>query len=118
WSLPWSVLLSTPVAVAGAFVGLRARGLDNNIYAKIGVIMLIGVSAKNAILIVEFAKAELQKGASLVDAALTGARRRLRPILMTSFAFIFGLLPLWNALGAGALALRLIGTVTITGMVF
>src|SRR4029077_21118422 len=76
------------------------------------------LSAKNAILIVEFAKAELDKGAELVDAALTGARRRLRPILMTSFAFIFGLFPLWNALGAGGLARRLIGTVTITGMLF
>jgi len=118
WSLPWSVLLSTPVAVAGAYIGLWARGLDNNVYAQIGLIMLIGLSAKNAILIVEYAKAELEKGASLVDAALNGARRRLRPILMTSFAFIFGLLPLWNALGAGALARRLIGTVTITGMLF
>ncbi len=118
WSLPWSVLLSTPVAVAGAYVGLWARGLENNVYAQIGLLMLIGLSAKNAILIVEYAKAELEKGASLVDAALNGARRRLRPILMTSFAFIFGLMPLWNALGAGAVARRLIGTVTITGMVF
>ena len=118
WSLPWSVLLSTPVAVAGAYVGLWARGLEDNVYAQIGLLMLIGLSAKNAILIVEYAKAELEKGASLVDAALNGARRRLRPILMTSFAFIFGLMPLWNALGAGAVARRLIGTVTITGMLF
>ena len=118
WSLPFSVLLSTPIAVAGAFVGLWMRRLDNNVYAQIGLIMLIGLSAKNAILIVEYAKAELEKGASLVDAALNGARRRLRPILMTSFAFIFGLMPLWNALGAGAVARRLIGTVTITGMLF
>ena len=118
WSLPWSVLLSTPVAVAGAYVGLWARGLENNVYAQIGLLMLIGLSAKNAILIVEYAKAELEKGASLVDAALNGARRRLRPILMTSFAFIFGLMPLWNALGAGAVARQLIGTVTITGMLF
>src|SRR4029077_18668865 len=116
-SCPWSVLLSTPVAVAGAYVGLRARGLDNNVYAQIGLIMLIGLSAKNAILIVEFAKTELDNGASLIDAALNGARRRLRPILMTSFAFIFGLLPLWNALGAGGIARQVIGTVTITGMV-
>ncbi len=118
WSLPFSVLLSTPIAVAGAFVGLWMRRLDNNVYAQIGLIMLIGLSAKNAILIVEYAKAELEKGASLVDAALNGARRRLRPILMTSFAFIFGLMPLWNALGAGAVARQLIGTVTITGMLF
>ena len=80
--------------------------------------MLIGLSAKNAILIVEFAKAELEKGESIVSAALNGARQRLRPILMTSFAFIFGLLPLLSALGAGAIARRLIGTVTITGMIF
>ncbi|HXJ34848.1 MAG TPA: efflux RND transporter permease subunit [Candidatus Eisenbacteria bacterium] len=118
WSLPWTILLSTPIAVAGAFVGLWARGLDNDVYAQVGLLMLIGLSAKNAILIVEYAKSELERGASLVDAALTGARRRLRPILMTSFAFIFGLLPLWSALGAGGIARRLIGTVTISGMLF
>jgi HAE1 family hydrophobic/amphiphilic exporter-1 len=118
WSLPFSVLLSVPVAVCGAFFGLWARGFDNDIYAQIGLIMLIGLSAKNAILIVEFAKAELDRGEALIDAALKGARLRLRPILMTSFAFIFGLLPLWYALGAGAVARRLIGTVTIVGMIF
>ncbi len=118
WSLPLSVLLSVPIAVCGAFVGLWSRRFDNNVYAQIGLIMLIGLAAKNAILIVEFAKAEMEQGRPLLVAALGGARQRLRPILMTSFAFIFGLMPLWYALGAGAVARRLIGTVTIVGMAF
>jgi hydrophobic/amphiphilic exporter-1 (mainly G- bacteria), HAE1 family len=116
WSLPFSVLLSVPVAVLGAFAGLMARHFDNNVYAQIGLVMLVGLTAKNAILIVEFAKAELEKGRSIVDAALEGARLRLRPILMTSFAFIFGCLPLWIATGAGASARRMLGTVVVSGM--
>ncbi len=116
WSLPFSVLLSTPVAVLGAFLGLLARHFDSNIYAQIGLVMLIGLTAKNAILIVEFAKERLEAGRPLVDAALEGARLRLRPILMTSFAFIFGCLPLWGASGAGAAARRMLGTTVVTGM--
>ena len=116
WSLPFSVLLSTPVAVLGAFLGLLSRHLDNNIYAQIGLLMLVGLTAKNAILIVEFAKEELERGKPIVEAALSGARRRLRPILMTSFAFIFGCLPLWGASGAGAAARRMLGTSVVSGM--
>jgi len=116
WSLPFSVLLSVPVAVFGAFAGLLMRRLDFDVYAQIGVIMLIGLAAKNAILIVEFAKVRLEGGKDVVDAALEGARLRLRPILMTSFAFILGCVPLWVATGAGAGARRILGTVVVTGM--
>src|SRR5438445_1830861 len=117
WSLPFSVLLGTPVAVFGAFATLFLRGMQNNIYAQIGLIMLIGLAAKNAILIVEFAKDEYEKGKPLIDAALEGARLRLRPILMTSFAFIFGCLPLWFASGSGAVARRVLGSTVIGGMI-
>jgi hydrophobic/amphiphilic exporter-1 (mainly G- bacteria), HAE1 family len=129
WSLPFSVLLSTPVAVFGAFGVLWLRRvllgfflppytvqIENDVYSQIGLVMLIGLAAKNAILIVEFAKDEYEKGKPLVEAALEGARLRLRPILMTSFAFILGCVPLWTASGAGAVARQVMGTTVIGGM--
>jgi hydrophobic/amphiphilic exporter-1 (mainly G- bacteria), HAE1 family len=116
WTLPFSVLLSTPVAILGAYVALNARALENDVFATIGLIMLIGLSAKNAILIVEFAKANYEKGESIADAALDAARLRLRPIIMTALAFIFGCLPLWFASGAGGVSRQILGTVVVGGM--
>ncbi|HXZ79059.1 MAG TPA: efflux RND transporter permease subunit, partial [Terriglobales bacterium] len=116
WTLPFSVLLGVPIAVFGAFMTLYFRRLDNDVYAQIGLVMLIGLSAKNAILIVEFAKLEYDKGKPLTEAALTGARLRLRPILMTAFAFILGCVPLWTASGAGAVSRQVLGTTVIGGM--
>jgi HAE1 family hydrophobic/amphiphilic exporter-1 len=116
WSLPFSVLLSLPVAVLGAFAALWARTLENNVYAQIGLVMLIGLAAKNAILIVEFSRAQVEEGKPLLEAALEGARLRLRPILMTSFAFILGCVPLLLALGAGAGSRRILGTTVVGGM--
>jgi len=116
WSLPFSVLLSTPVAVFGAFAALMFGHYANNVYAQIGLVMLIGLAAKNAILIVEFAKMGVDQGKPLVEATLAGARLRLRPILMTSFAFILGCVPLALAHGAGALGRQVIGYVVIGGM--
>ncbi|MFZ0294294.1 MAG: multidrug efflux RND transporter permease subunit [Candidatus Sulfotelmatobacter sp.] len=116
WSLPFSVLLGTPIAVFGAFWFLWMRNLDNNVYAQIGLVMLIGLAAKNAILIVEFAKMEYDKGKSAEEAALIAAKLRLRPILMTAFAFILGCVPLWTASGAGAISRRVLGTAVIGGM--
>jgi len=115
WSLPWSVLLSLPIAVFGALAGLFLRQYELDVYSQIGLVMLVGLSAKNAILIVEFAKGELEKGRPLMESALEGARLRFRPVIMTSFAFIFGLLPLWVASGAGSVSRRILGTAVITG---
>ena len=116
WTLPFSVLLTTPVAVFGAFAGLMIRGMQNNLYAQIGLVMLIGLAAKNAILIVEFAKDEYEKGKPLMEATLAGAKLRLRPILMTAFAFILGCVPLALASGSGAVSRRVLGTTVIGGM--
>jgi len=116
WSLPFSVLLSVPVAIVGAFAGLLMRHFDFDVYAQVGVIMLIGLAAKNAILVVEFAKLRSEEGKDLVTAALQGAQLRLRPILMTSFAFILGCVPLWIAAGSGAASRRILGTVVVSGM--
>jgi HAE1 family hydrophobic/amphiphilic exporter-1 len=130
WTLPFSVLLTTPVAVFGAFSVLWLRRtiyglfapaymvqIESDVYSQIGLVMLIGLAAKNAILIVEFAKDEYEKGRPLAEAAMEGARLRLRPILMTSFAFILGCIPLWIASGAGAVSRQIMGTTVIGGMV-
>jgi HAE1 family hydrophobic/amphiphilic exporter-1 len=116
WTLPFSVLLSTPIAVLGAYLALSLRSLENDVYAQIGLVMLIGLSAKNAILIVEFARAEYASGKSIYDSALAAARLRFRPIIMTAFAFILGCVPLWVATGAGGVSRQILGTVVIGGM--
>jgi hydrophobic/amphiphilic exporter-1 (mainly G- bacteria), HAE1 family len=129
WSLPFSVLLSTPIAVFGAFGMLYLRReltgafvspflvqIENNVFAQIGLVMIIGLIAKNAILIVEFAKAKHERGIPPAGAALAGARLRLRPIIMTSFAFILGCVPLWAATGSGSVARQVMGTTVIGGM--
>jgi hydrophobic/amphiphilic exporter-1 (mainly G- bacteria), HAE1 family len=129
WSLPFSVLLSTPIAIFGAFFILWLRRtvltallpsymvqIESDVYSQIGLVMLIGLAAKNAILIVEFAKEQYEQGKPLAEAALEGSRLRLRPILMTSFAFILGAVPLWTASGAGAVARQIMGTAVIGGM--
>src|ERR1051325_10332963 len=116
WRLPWAVLLGSPLVALGAFFGVWLMGYDNNVYVQVGLVMLIGLAAKNAILIVEFAKAKHDEGMSLEDAALTSARLRFRPILMTAFAFILGVVPLMKASGAGAGAQNVMGTGVFWGM--
>ncbi|MFL6276025.1 MAG: efflux RND transporter permease subunit [Blastocatellia bacterium] len=116
WRLPWAVLLGSPLVALGAFFGVWLMGYDNNVYVQIGLVMLIGLAAKNAILIVEFAKAKHEEGLELEEAALTSARLRFRPILMTAFAFILGVVPLMRASGAGAGAQNVMGTGVFWGM--
>ena len=116
WTLPFSVLLSTPVAILGAYLALHLRSFENDIFATIGLVMLIGLSAKNAILIVEFAKVNYESGQSICQSALNAARLRFRPIVMTALAFIVGCLPLWTASGSGAASRRILGTVVVGGM--
>jgi HAE1 family hydrophobic/amphiphilic exporter-1 len=116
WSLPFAVLLGTPTVVLGAFLGVFFRGLENNVYIQIGLVTLIGLAAKNSILIVEFAKMRREQGASAFEAAMDGARLRLRPILMTAFAFIMGCIPLAIASGSGAASRQVMGTAVVMGM--
>jgi HAE1 family hydrophobic/amphiphilic exporter-1 len=129
WTLPFSVLLSTPVALFGAYFVLWLRrtimasylpgymvDIESDVYSQIGLVMLIGLAAKNAILIVEFAKDKFEQGMPLKEAALEGAQLRLRPILMTSFAFILGCVPLWTASGAGSIGRKIMGTTVVGGM--
>ncbi|HSE32834.1 MAG TPA: multidrug efflux RND transporter permease subunit [Pyrinomonadaceae bacterium] len=116
WRLPWAVLLGSPLVALGALGGVWIFGYDNNVYVQIGLVMLIGLAAKNAILIVEFAKAKHEEGKTLEDAALTSARLRFRPILMTAFAFILGVVPLMKASGAGAGAQNVMGVGVFFGM--
>ncbi len=121
WSLPFSVLLGTPFAVFGAFFGLWvmrffSTSYENNVFAQIGLVMLIGLSAKNAILIVEFARGKVAAGMAPVEAAIEAAKMRFRPILMTAFSFILGVVPLLVASGAGAEARKVMGVAVFAGM--
>jgi multidrug efflux pump subunit AcrB len=116
WSIPIAVLLAVPFGVLGALLALQLRGLDFNVYGQIGVVTLVGLSAKNAILIVEFAKQFREEGKPIAEAARMAAVQRLRPILMTSFAFIMGVIPLLIAGGAGAASKQSVGTVVFGGM--
>ena len=117
WSIPISVVLSVPTALLGAVIAVMARGMDNNVYTQIGIVLLIGLSTKSAILIVEFAKVQREEGKSIADAALDATRLRFRAVLMTAFSFIFGVIPLLIATGAGAESQKVIGTSVFGGMI-
>ena len=117
WAVPFAVILAVPLAVFGAMAGQMLRGLENNVYAQIGLVMLIGLAAKNAILIVEFAKARREAGDTPAEAAVTASILRFRPILMTSFAFILGVVPMLTATGAGAASRHALGTAVFGGMI-
>jgi multidrug efflux pump subunit AcrB len=117
WLLPLAVILIVPMCILAAILGVNARALDRNILVEIGLVVLIGLAAKNAILIVEFARQAEENGMSRFDAAVEAARTRLRPILMTSFAFIFGVVPLVVASGAGAEMRQSLGTAVFAGMI-
>lgn len=116
--IPFAVMLSLPPGIFGSYLMIKGMGLANDVYAQVGLIMLVGLLGKNAVLIVEFARQKQEQGMSVLDAAIEGARVRFRPILMTSFAFIAGLLPLVVASGAGAVANRTIGSSALGGMLF
>src|SRR3984885_3822584 len=118
FALPFIILLAVPMAVLGALIFISMRGLVNDVYVQIGLVMLIGLSAKNSILIVEFAEQLIERGRSVRDAAIEASELRLRPILMTSFAFILGVLPLYFASGAGKLGRHSVGTAIVGGMLF
>ena len=116
WSLPLAVIMAVPFALLGATFAIWVRGMPNDIYFQIGLVVLIGLASKNAILIVEFAAQKVEEGMSVVDAALEAARLRLRPIIMTSLAFVLGVFPLVKASGAGAAARQSMGTGVFAGM--
>src|SRR4030095_9376750 len=118
WTLPFAVILSVPFAVFGALLAIFVRGLENDIYFQIGLVTLIGLASKNAILIVQFAQLKVREGMPVIEAAIEGARLRLRPILMTSLAFVFGVMPLAVSTGAGAGSRHSIGTGVVGGMLF
>jgi multidrug efflux pump len=116
WSVPFSVMLAVPIGVLGALLATYTRGLENDVYFQVGLLTTIGLSAKNAILIVEFAKRRYDKGRDLVESTLKACRQRLRPILMTSMAFMLGVLPLAISTGAGVNSRHAIGTGVLGGM--